>query len=150
MKESPDIGKLNDVLRTSPLVAGGFMGDDPRSVSEVIEADAAELFRLGVSARDLAIKMEEITDRAGEELGAWARLDDRREAKTDEARGWTPCPWPHGGAFRKRVTTLRLRDSGRTVQWSDLNIHFIAAHGFFEGKGSSFRTEPADLAAALF
>jgi hypothetical protein len=126
------------------------MGDDPRSVSEVIDADAGALFHLGVSGKRIAVRMKEITERAAEALGNWTPLDEWREAKIDEARGWIPCPWPHGGAFRKRVTTLRLKDSGRTLRWSDLNIHFIAAHGFFEGRGSTFRAEPADLVAALF
>jgi hypothetical protein len=36
------------------------------------------------------------------------------------------------------------------VQWSDLSIHLIGAHGFFEGRGSFFRLEPAELVAILF
>jgi hypothetical protein len=48
------------------------------------------------------------------------------------------------------VTTLRRTDSGQTVQWSDLSIHFIGTHTFFEGKGSFFRIEPAELVRALF
>lgn len=150
MKESPGMRKLNELLRSSPLVAGGFMGDDRRSVSEVIDADACELSRLGIGAERIAVRMQEITDRATEALGTWVRLDEWREAKIAEARGRLPCPWPHRAEFRKRVTTLRMKDSGRTFEWSDLNIHFVAAHGFFEGRGSTFRTEPAELVAALF
>jgi len=39
MKMSPQDKKLDAMLRSSQLVAGGFMGDDARSVSEIIEAD---------------------------------------------------------------------------------------------------------------
>jgi hypothetical protein len=48
------------------------------------------------------------------------------------------------------VTTVELLDTSSTIRWSDLNIHLIAEHGFFEGKGSSFRIEPARLVAAIF
>jgi hypothetical protein len=47
MKESPDNQKLEQLLRSSKLVAGGFMGSDTRTFSEVTDADSAELARLG-------------------------------------------------------------------------------------------------------
>ena len=40
MKQSPDMQKLEQMLRSSVLVAGGFMGNDVRVVTEIIEADA--------------------------------------------------------------------------------------------------------------
>ncbi|MBM4024908.1 MAG: hypothetical protein FJ280_05790 [Planctomycetes bacterium] len=150
MKQSPDIVDLDKILRTSPLVAGGFMGDDPRSVTEVIDTDAGTLFVLGVTAKQIAARMRQITDMAAQALGTWTDIDARRQAMVDEVRGALPCSWPHAGDYFKRVTTLQRTDSGQTIRWSDLNIHMIAAHGFFEGRGSTFRTEPAELVAALF
>ena len=150
MKQSPDINDLDRILRTSPLVAGGFMGDDPRSVTEVIDTDAGTLFELGVTAKQIAARMQQITDMAAQALGTWTAIDARCQAMVDEVRGALPCPWPHAGDYFKRVTTLQRTDSGQTIRWSDLNIHMIAAHGFFEGRGSTFRTEPAELVAALF
>ncbi len=150
MKESPEIQRLNAMLRSSCFAAEGFMGSDDRSVSEIIQTDAGECFRLGYTAAKIAQKMQEITEQADHALGSWVDIDESREARVEEARGAIPCPWPHGGMFRKRVTTLRLKGSGETLQWSDLNVHFIGAHGFFEGKGSFFRQEPARLIQALF
>ena len=150
MKQSPDMQKLEEILRSSTLVADGFMGSDPRSVTEVIETDAGELFKLGVSPEQLGARMTEITEKAGKALGTWARIDDVREAMIDEARGRMVCPWPHEARFRKQVTTVRRTDSGETIQWSDLNVHLIAAHGFFEGKGSTFRIDPAALVRVIF
>jgi hypothetical protein len=90
--------------------------------------------------------MKEITGKASDGLGTWVKIDAKLEAKTDEARGNLICPWPHQpGMFAKRVTTVRRRDTGEEIHWSDLNIHFIAEHSFFEGKGSSFRLEPGKL-----
>ncbi len=150
MKQAPKDVHLNTVLRSSALVAGGFMGDDRRSVMEVIDADAGVLFRLGVTAAQVAQRMKEIAERAARGLGTWIEIDERHEAMVDEARGLLPCPWPHGGYYPKRVTTLKVVASGRTFRWSDLNIHMIEAHGFFEGKGSAFRIEPAEIAGILF
>ena len=150
MKQSPDMQRLEEILRSSELAAGSFMGDDPRRVSEVIEADAAELFSLHVTVDRLVARMEEITDAAENGLGNWVRLDGGRDARVEETRGLIPCPWPHQERFCKRVTTVRLTRTNRTVRWSDLSLHLIAAHGFFQGKGSYFRAEPAELVAVLF
>ena len=39
MKQPPDMQKLEEILRSSNLVAGGFMGIDRRSISEIIDDD---------------------------------------------------------------------------------------------------------------
>lgn len=150
MKESPQAQKLEEVLRSSKLVAGGFMGNDPRSFSEIIDADMAALSRLGFTIEQIITRMQEITDKAISRLGNWVRIDQQRQAKVDEAKGWLICPWPHTGRFVKRVTTAKLIKSAKSIQWSDLNIHLIAEHGFFEGKGSAFRIEPKELINSIF
>ena len=150
MKQSPDMKKLEQMLRSSVLVVGGFMGNDPRPVTEVIDEDAAILARLDVTAEQVAARMQEITDAADKGLGNWVEIDAAREARVEEARGIVPCPWSDGQRLLKRLTLLKLLPSGRRLQWSDLNIHLIANHTFFEGKGSDFRTEPEELVRALF
>jgi hypothetical protein len=142
--------KLEAMLRSSVFAAGGFMGTDTRPATEVVEADAAALSRLGVTVERLADRMQEITEAAIKGLGNWVNVGSGCEARVDEARGWIPCPWSDGHRFRKRVTTIKRRDSGRTVQWSDLSIHLIGKHTFFEGKGSTFRIEPTELVDVLF
>lgn len=150
MKESPQTNKLDRMLRSSKLAAGGFMGSDTRSAAEVIDADASELSRLGHTAQEVATKMQSITDAAKAGLGTWVQIDDNRRVAAAEARGFSICPWPHSGRYVKRVTTVERLDTGATVCWSDLSIHLIAEHGFFEGKGSAFRVEPARLVAIIF
>jgi hypothetical protein len=142
--------KLEQMLRSSVLVVGGFMGDDPRPVSEIIDEDAATLARLDVTAEQVAARMQQITDAAIKGLGNWVTVDAGHEAMVEEARGIIPCPWSDGQRRLKRVTLLKPMPAGRQVQWSDLNIHLIGAHTFFEGKGSYFRTEPEELVQALF
>ena len=150
MKESPQNKKLEALLRSSKLVAGGFMGSDNRGVSEIIDADKNELSRLGFTNEQIASRMQEITNTAKTGLETWVKIDDNLEAKTDEARGFLPCPWPHAGRFVKRITIARLTSTSDTIQWSDLNIHLIGRHCFFQGKGSPFRIEPKKLIEMIF
>ena len=150
MKESPRNKKLEALLKSSKLVAGGFLGNDNRSVSEIIDADKNELSRLGFTNEQIASRMQEITNTAKTGLETWVKIDDNLEAKTDEARGFLPCPWPHAGRFVKRITIARLTSTSDTIQWSDLNIHLIGRHCFFQGKGSPFRIEPKKLIEMIF
>lgn len=150
MKRSPEAKRLEEVLRCSRIVAGGFLGPDERIPEEIIETDAATLNRLGTTAEEIAARMREITDRGKAGLGTPVKVDEKREVVVDENRGQTVCPWPHAGGYQKTVTTVRRLDTGATVRWSDLCIHFIEAHGFFQGRGSAFRLEPEDLMEILF
>lgn len=150
MKESPQSKKLDEMLRSSQLAAGGFMGDDSRSLTEIIDADAAELAKLGYTTEQIVLRMKSITNTAKAGLENWVKIDNNRRAIVAEARGFSICPWPHSGRYVKRVTTVERLDTGGTIHWSDLNIHLIAEHGFFEGKGSAYRIEPAKLVDVIF
>lgn len=150
MKESPWDRKLEELLRSSRLAAGGFMGYDTRSVSEVIDADAAELSRLGFTKEQAAERMREITQVAISGLGTWVQVGDDLEGKVDEAKGRLICPWPHKGKLSKRITVVKVIETGESIRWSDLNTHLISEHGFFEGKGSNFRIEPRELVRIIF
>ncbi len=125
------------------------MGDDSRSPAEIIETDTAELVHLNITGKELAQKMQEITDKAKEWLGNWVAVNERLQARVDEAKGVIVCPWPHPGRFDKRVTFLKDVKANTQIKWSDLNIHLIAEHGFFEGKGAAFRIEPAEIIKML-
>jgi rubredoxin len=150
MKQSPQLAKLEQLLRSSTIVAGGFMGSDPRSLMEIIEADATELRRLGRTNEELGARMQKITETARVGLGTRVRLDDHTDAAVEENRGMLICPWPEMGRHAKTITTVTRRDTGVNVHWSDLSAHLIRAHGFFQGRGSPYRIEPQDLVAALF
>jgi hypothetical protein len=150
MKESPRTKKLEEVLRSSKLVSGGFLGGDQRSIHEIIDSDLAEVSRSGVTTGEIAARMQAITEKATQGLGCQVAIDKQRRAHVDEAKGSLVCPWPHPGRFAKRVTTLMNSETGRMVRWSDLNIHMIEQHGFFEGRGSPFRLEPGELIRMLF
>lgn len=151
MKQSPRDKKLEETLRSTMLVAGGFMGTDPRHPVEVIEHDAAAMEKLGITPQQLAQRMRELTDLSKPGLGTWVNdADGKMRIKSEDFKGILVCPWPHPGHFQKRITTVEHLSQGTQISWTDLNIHMIEEHGFFEGKGAFFRIEPAEIVGILF
>jgi hypothetical protein len=150
MKRSPDMVRLEGVLHASKLVAGGFLGSDTRALEEIIAADADALGAAGRSREAVAARMREITDAARPGIETFIPVGRNLDARVVEARGSIPCPWAHAGRYLKTLTEARRTDTGATARWSDLSVHLIEAHGFFQGRGSAFRLEPAELVALLF
>ncbi len=149
MKQTPDQKRIQDNLAPSAVSAEGFLGDDKRDVAAIVAADAAALERLGTTAASLAARMRRVTHRAAAGLGATVEVAPGREASVEEHRGAIPCPFRCAHKFMKRSTVLTDCATGETVRYTDLNVHLIEKHGFFEGAGSPFRVEPDALAAAL-
>ena len=150
MKQSPDEQRLEELLRSRKIVAGGLMGNDQRSPQEIVETDLAELRRAGYSVAQLALRMKDITAKARKGLGTWVSVGGGLEAVSLDVRGVLVCPWQHPGRYGKTVTTVRSSSTGESVRWSALSLHLIEEHGFFEGKGSAFRVEPQELIDVLF
>jgi len=150
MKQSPQNKKLEEILRSSKISAGGFLGQDTRNLEEIIAQDLCEVSRLGYNMNQIVDRMRWITNKARQGLGNWVEIDDKIMAMTDEARGTIPCPFMHPRKFAKRFTIVKFVNSEKTLKWSDLNIHLMDEHGFFEGKGTMFRIEPKDLIEMIF
>ncbi len=150
MKKSPQQKKLEDMLQPSKFSAEGFMGTDTRSVWEIIDADATELEKRGKTCAEVAQRMQELTDIGKPALEEWVEVGAKLKVKVEDHRGAIPCPWPHDVRCVKRITTVVYKPTGRTIRWSDLNIHLIKEHGFFEGRGAAFRLEPRDLIETIF
>jgi hypothetical protein len=150
MKQSPQDKNLEAMLRSGKLAAGGFMGIDARSPAEVIATDAATLASLGYTAVQAAGRMQELRDLARPALGNWVAVGAVLRVKSEDYKGFIVCPWPHAGRYEKRITTAERLDTGQSVSWTDLNIHLILEHGFFEGRDAFFRIEPEQLVKVIF
>jgi len=150
MKQSPQDKNLEGMLRSGRLVAGGFLGTDPRHLEDIIAEDAAVLQRLGYHASQVAARMQDLRDLARPGLGTWIQGEEVLAVKSEDYKGVIVCPWPHEGRYEKRITTAHRLDTGQSMSWSDLNIHFIRDHGFFEGRGAFFRIEPEELINVIF
>ncbi len=149
MKRTPRMRQVEELMRSSQIVAGGFLGTDTRPLEEIIEADAAAVEGLGTTSQAIAARMAEVSEQARRGLGNFVSVGETLVAAIDDTRGLLICPWGDNTRCFKTVTTLRQLDTGREICWSDLSIHFIAEHGFFQGRGSGFRLSPRDLVAIL-
>ncbi|HAK45557.1 MAG TPA: hypothetical protein DCO79_06515 [Spirochaeta sp.] len=149
MKENPVMHKVYENMKPGVLSLHGFLGDDKRDIELIIDHDAAELESAGLSPADVADGLEKIRDRALEGLGDYISLAGDLSAKADSIRGKLPCPFEHKGLFRKTVISLRGPGIDGDILFTDLGIHLIREHGFFQGKGSPFRLEPVEIAEIL-
>ena len=86
--------------------------------------------------------MVELRDAGMAGLGEFLDVAPHFEVRVDSVRGKLPCPFGDPGIFPKTNTTVRNKRLGREITYTDLHIHLIGSHGFYEGKGSPFRLEP--------
>ena len=62
--------------------------------------------------------------------------------------GRIPCPFGDG-SFQKGEITLTHTPTGETLHFTPLTVHLIAVHGFYEGRSSPYRIEPANIHCIL-
>jgi len=144
MKMTPELKKAMGNMGPGIITAEGFLGSDKRTLSTIIDDDAQLMRRLNIDPPVLAAKMRHFMDEGRKGLGEPVTVDGDWIVKTDEARGYLACPW-EDGIFRKVNVTIELKATGETLFYTDLLVHMVEEHGFFEGHGSSFRL---DLTAA--
>lgn len=150
MKQDPELGKIQNNMQPGSLSAEGFLGDDNRNLIDIINEDSQVVERYGSSHQEIALRLREMTRAAAKGLGRPVDFGDDYIVSSEDHRGRIPCPFRDRFYADKRNTVAENRRTGRRLLWTDLNIHMIEAHGFYEGRGSSFRLEPADLIEFLF
>ncbi len=148
MKKNPKESFIERDMQPGRLVDDGFLGDDTRALSAIIREDLAVLDDLGITPAQLARAMRLITRAAMQGLEDPVEIEGY-VAHVYEARGWHGCPFKDNKRAAKRNTYVTDLKTGEQMRWSDLNIHLIEDHGFFQGKGAEFRLEPADLVRFL-
>lgn len=149
MIQSPLLDLAENNMRPCGGLSHSYLGNDQRKLSRILADDQLTVNSLGLSHEVIATKLQEITERARQGWGDPVNLDDIFEVEFHEARGVISCPWGHPGLYRKSHIKLKHIDSGLIIVWSDLGIHFIEQHGFYQGRGSPYRLEPKQLKKIL-
>lgn len=145
MKETPEQKDQKEKLLPGTISAEGFLGDDSRGLADIIRDDLAVVERLGFTQQKLAGRMRELTEAGKTGLGRQVEVDGKFAVTVTDVMGAIPCPFSDNYRTTKQVTQVTSLLSGQTWRWSDLNIHMIGEHGFFEGLGSPFRMDPEEL-----
>jgi len=149
MKRSPYDQQVLDRMAPGALCAEGFLGHDPRDLSDIIAADDAAVAAAGLIHTQIAAKLAEWMLIAITELGRAVELTDNVTGVWREGMGRIPSPWPGEGVFPKGELQLTDRRTGRAMLVTQLSVHLIGTHGFYQGRGSPYRIEPAELIPLL-
>lgn len=149
MKQTVQLQRIQERMRPGVITRDGFLGDDRRNLVDILVSDDAEVKRLGVSHPKVAERMIELRDAGMRGLGEYIEVEPHFEVRVDTVRGKLPCPFGDPGIFPKTNVSVRNLASGREILYTDLHIHMILAHGFYEGKGSPLRLEPRELVEVL-
>lgn len=149
MKQSPELEIIQANMLPGTLSAHGFLGEDTRNLADILRDDTKMLNKLGISQQELADKMQELTDSSIPGLGRPVSYSEHLEVESDDYMGRLSCPFQDFVKVDKRETRARRLDTGVIMRWTDLNIHMIREHGFFEGHGSKYRLDPVELARFL-
>jgi hypothetical protein len=149
VKQSPELDRVEQSMRPMCLCAEGFLGDDPRRLIEILTEDQGTVNSLGLSHQVIAQRLRAITEEARGGWGDPVVVEEKFEVEVHEARGKISCPWGHPGLYPKTHVRLRKMETGDELVWSDLTIHLIEAHGFYQGRGSSYRLDPSKVKRTL-
>lgn len=135
-------------MRPGHITAQGFLGDDSRSLADIIEADSELLAQLGLDFDTICDRLERLRDEGQKGLGEPITVDGRWLVTSGDARGMLPCPW-NDGLFHKNSILVENKANGSRLIYSDLSVHMMRAHHFCQGKGHAFRMEPELLKKVL-
>ncbi len=148
MKQTPDEKIQRKEFEPGAITKDGFLGDDSRHVHDIIEADQRTLDKLGVTREQIADRLQYFIEEGKKGLESEVDLGDFT-VKIRWDRGMMPSPFGEKRLHHKIFAHVKNKKLDKTIQYSQLHVHMIREHGFFEGKGSKFRLEPAELVKIL-
>lgn len=149
MKQSAKDDTIQGQMSPGVITRDGMLGTDRRKLRDILDSDDAVVRRLGLTHAGIAGRMRDLRAAGARGLGQAVAVDDRFEVRVDCVRGRLPCPFLHEGLYQKEFVEVRNVCTGEQVTFTELNVHMIEAHGFYEGVGSPFRLDPATLSRVL-
>jgi hypothetical protein len=149
MKQTVQMDRIQEKMKAGVITRDGFLGTDGRKLIDILLEDDGAVQRLNLSHVRVAQRMIELRDAGMAGLGDYISVEPHFEVRVDSVRGKLPCPFGDPGIFPKTNVTVRNLASGREITFTDLHIHLIGSHGFYEGRGSVFRLDPPALAEIL-
>jgi hypothetical protein len=149
MKQTPQMKKIHENMRPGILTRDGFLGRDKRNLVDILIDDNARVQRLGLSNETIAQRMKELRDEGAKGLGLSEHVDPHFDILVLGVRGGLPCPFGSCGLIAKVNTTVKNEKNNTSITYTDLSIHLIEEHGFYQGKGSPFRLDPENLTKVI-
>lgn len=148
MKQTVEMDRYQHNMRPGCITLKGMLGKDTRKLVDIIIDDDAEVTRLGTTHEAIATRMQEMRDAGMRGLGESITVEDIYDVRVDSVRGKLPCPF-EDAVVQKTFIQVKNKNLDETITFTDLHIHMVKEHGFYEGQGSGFRLPPADLVRIL-
>ena len=145
MKLTPQERRVLQRMAPGVLCREGFLGGDVRPLPEILDTDRAAVDRLGTTDAELAGCLGRACEAARAALGRQVTLAGGLTAVYREAMGIIPCPWGDGVKLPKGEVELTDPAAGGKLLFTPLSVHLIEEHGFYQGRGSRYRVEPAEV-----
>ena len=146
--QSPTLDQVEQNMASCRPWHRGFLGNDERKLVEILNDDQAEVNSLGLTHKVIADRLRELSSKAKEGWGEPVCVDGKFLVVAEDARGKIASPWADG-IFPKTHVELINTETNEKLRWSDLSIHLIEKHGFYQGKGSYYRLDPSKLKRVL-
>jgi len=149
MKQTVQMKLIQEKMKPGVITRDGFLDPDRRNLIDILIEDDEKVKRMGLSHQQVAQRMLEFRDAGMRGLGEFISIEPHFEVRVDSVRGKLPCPFGDPGIFPKTNVTVRNLERNEEITYTDLHIHLIGSHGFYEGKGSVFRLDPKSLVDTL-
>jgi hypothetical protein len=149
MKQTPAFDYIQQQMLPGVITLDGFLGTDERNLIDIINEDEWTVRQHGLTHETIANRMSEFRDKGLAGLNEFISVDKDFDVRVDSVRGKLPSPFGGPGMYGKINTTVVNKRIKKQITYTDLHIHFIREHGFYEGKGSPFRLEPEQLISIL-
>ncbi len=149
MKQTVQMREIQDKMKPGVITRDGFLGTDSRNLIDILIEDDAKVKRINFTHGQIAGRMQELREAGKRGLGDFISVAPHFEVRVDMVRGKLPCPFGHPGLIQKTNIQVRNLEKNREIAFTDMHIHIIGEHGFYEGKGSPYRLEVSDLIEIL-
>ena len=147
------IEKLEEIMRPGYSSGAGFLGKD-ESLIEIMVEDNDYVTSRGLSHRDLAIPLLQISNRAKSMLVQGSRIVEFEHAgikwkvEMTPYRGFQASPFNDGTKTNFDFVITNL-DNKQKLEYSELVPIMVERYGFYEGKGTKYRVKPAEIIKVL-
>ena len=145
------IKELNQRLKPSGAIASsleGFIGKNEDLVSVLI-TDNDFVIRAGFTHQQLAEPLLLAADTQKPGKFEFQNIQYTVDWAPEASRGLQASPFNDRVAGGGIMVIKRLTDS-QEIKCSPLTAEYIKRYGFYQGKGTNFRTEPAQIIAMFF
>jgi lipoprotein NlpI len=142
------IAELEEDMRPGAASEAGFLGRD-EALLEVLAKDNDFVLGRGRTHQELASHLHVLGGIGGKHGSAAFRYHGRRfKVEMMRWRGYQDSPFRDGAKTNADAKVTNL-ETDKKLQFSLLVPHMIERYGFYEGQGTRYRVEPAQILAVL-